>query len=74
MTEPSSEIRAGDRVTHRETGGEGRVDGVLPVYGGFGDAPWLSGEQTVLFALAVVLWRGQKKLALERAADLIKLS
>jgi hypothetical protein len=43
MTEPSdrpgADIRAGDKVTHRETGGTGHVEGVLPVYGGFGAAP-----------------------------------
>jgi hypothetical protein len=78
MTEPSdrpgADIRAGDKVTHRETGGTGYVEGVLPVYGGFGAAPWLMEEQTVLFVLAVVRWQGQKKLVLERAADLDKLT
>jgi hypothetical protein len=73
MTEPSdqpaTDIRAGDKVTHRETGGTGHVEGVLPVYGGF-----MGGEQAVLFVLAVVLWQGQKKLVLERTADLIKLT
>jgi|KBSMisStaDraftv2_1062788.scaffolds.fasta_scaffold933725_1 hypothetical protein len=70
MTEPS-EIRAGDMVTHRETGGTGRVEGVLPVYGGFGVAARAFGQEKVLFVLAVVRWQGQKKLVLERAADLI---
>ena len=78
MTEPSDQpgtgIRAGDKVTHRETGGTGHVEGVLPVYGGFGAAPWLMEEQTVLFVLAVVRWQGQKKLVLERTADLDKLT
>ena len=78
MTEPSdrpgADIRAGDKVTHRETGGTGHVEGVLPVYGGFGAAPWLREEQTVLFVLAVVRWQGQKKLVLERTADLDKLT
>lgn len=58
MTEPSdqpgADIRADDKVTHRETGGTGHVEGVLPVYGGFGAAPVLSGEHAVLFVLAVV--------------------
>ncbi len=78
MTEPSdqpgADIRAGDKVTHRETGGTGHVEGVLPVYGGFGAAPWLSEEQTVLLVVAVVSWQGQKKLVLERATDLIKIA
>src|SRR6185437_8999423 len=78
MTEPSdrpgADIRAGDKVTHRETGGTGHVEGVLPVYGGFGGAPWLGGEHAVLFVLAVVRWQGQKKLVLERTTDLDKLT
>ena len=72
--QPSADMQAGDKVTHRETGGTGYVEGVLPVYGGYGAAPWVAGEQTVLFVLAVVRWQGQKKLVLERTADLDKLT
>ena len=61
-------------MTHRETGGTGHVEGVLPVYGGFGAASWLMEEQTVLFVLAVVRWQGRKKLFLESTADLDKLT
>ena len=77
MTEPSgqpgADIQAGDKATHRETGGTGHVEGVLPVYGVLGAAPG-RGRSRPCSRLAVVAWQGQKKLVLERVADLTKLT
>jgi hypothetical protein len=69
MTEPTSEIRAGDKVRRRDTEEEGDVIEVLPFYGGFQDGPY-----RVLLVVAVVRWKGTRQRTVMRADDLIKLN
>lgn len=71
--QPGRDIRAGDMVTHRETEMLDRVAALLPLRGGFGDAPWMTGEHTVLLNLASVAWRGEPRHALERTDDLVRV-